>query len=74
MRKGGRVALLSPNEIEEIYLTYLVIYSRNLNHYDYDYLHEGRKTVTYCLFNSAKLIQQAWQNYRMRPKSLAKII
>ena len=45
-----------------------------MNHYGYDYLHEGRKTVAYRLFNSAKLIQQAWQSYRMRPKSLAKII
>ena len=58
-KKEKRVVLLSPNEIKEIYLTYLVIYSRGLNHYSYDYLHEVRKTVAYCLFNSAKLIQQA---------------
>ena len=70
-KKGGRVALLSPDEIEKIYLAYSVMYSRGLNHYSYDYSHEGRKTVAYRLLNSAKLIQQAWRSYRMRPKSLA---
>ncbi|GBB91246.1 hypothetical protein RclHR1_04650024 [Rhizophagus clarus] len=70
MKKGGRVALLSPDEIEKIYLAYAFKYSRGLNHYSYD-SHECRKTVAYRLFNSAKLIQQTWRRYRMRPKSLA---
>ena len=73
-KKGRRVVSLSLNEIKKIYLTYSVMYSRGLNHYSYDYLHEVRKTVAYCLFNSAKLIQQAQQSYRIKPKSLTKII
>ncbi|RGB30359.1 hypothetical protein C1646_765460 [Rhizophagus diaphanus] len=45
---------------------------RDLNHYGYDYSHEGRKTVAYRLFNSAKLIQQAWRTFKLRPETLAK--
>ncbi|PKY58526.1 hypothetical protein RhiirA4_480506 [Rhizophagus irregularis] len=65
------VSSLSSDEIEKIYLTYSVMYSKGLAHYIYDPSYEGIKTVAYRLFNSAKLIQHAWRSYKMRPKSLA---
>ena len=54
MKKGGRVALLSPDEIEKIYLTNSVKYSRGLNHYSYDYSHESKKRIVNYLIDSAK--------------------
>ncbi|RIA83089.1 hypothetical protein C1645_834336 [Glomus cerebriforme] len=40
MKKEGSVSSLSSDEIEEIYLTYSVIYSKGLAHYSYDYSHK----------------------------------
>ncbi|GES78146.1 hypothetical protein GLOIN_2v1489014 [Rhizophagus clarus] len=39
-KKRGSVSLLSPDEIDKIYQIYSVMYSKGLNHYTYDHLHE----------------------------------
>ncbi len=59
MKKGGNISLLSSDEVNEIYLTYLIIYSKGLAYYSYDYLHEGRKKIVNHLIDNAKVIQQA---------------
>ena len=41
MKKRESVSLLSFDEVDKIYLTYLVMYSKGLAHYGYDYSHEG---------------------------------
>src|SRR5437762_427733 len=38
-KKGGRVASLSLGEIDKIYHTYSVMYSKGLAHYGYNYSH-----------------------------------
>ena len=43
MKKGESVSLLNFDKVDEIYLTYSVMYSKGLAHYSYDYSHEGRK-------------------------------
>src|SRR5437763_9528063 len=58
MKKGGSVSSLSSDEVDEIYLTYSVMYSKGLAHYSYDYSHEGRKKIVNRLINSAKAIQR----------------
>jgi hypothetical protein len=67
-----RVASLSPGEIDKIYLTYLVMYSKGLAHYGYDYSHEGRKRIVNHLIDSAKVIQWAWRAFKLRPETWAK--
>src|SRR4051794_23667509 len=42
VKKGGGVSLLSFDEVDEIYQAYSVMYNKGLNHYGYDYSHEGR--------------------------------
>jgi hypothetical protein len=56
-KKGGRVASLSPGEIDKIYLTYSVMYSKGLAHYSYDNSHEGRKRIVNRLIDSANIVQ-----------------
>src|SRR6266542_2127237 len=53
LKKGGSVSSLSSNKVDEIYLTYSVMYSKGLAHYGYDYSHEGRKRIVNRLINSA---------------------
>src|SRR4051794_16728996 len=45
VKKEGSVSSLSSDEIEKIYQTYLVMYSKGLNPYSYDPSHEGRKRI-----------------------------
>ena len=56
MKKGGSVSSLSSDEVDEIYLTYSVMYSKGLTHYGYDYSHEGRKKIVNRLIDSAKVV------------------
>ena len=72
MKKGGNVSLLSSDEVDEIYLTYSVMYSKGLAHYSYDYSHEGRKKIVNRLINSAKVIQWAQRTYKLRPETWTK--
>ena len=58
MKKGGSVSSLSSDEVDEIYLTYSVMYSKGLAHYSYDYLHEGRKKIVNRLID-IKVVQRA---------------
>ncbi|RGB25227.1 hypothetical protein C1646_821155, partial [Rhizophagus diaphanus] len=71
-KKRGRMSILSSNEIDKIYQTYWVMYSKGLNHYAYDYSHEGRKRIVNRLIDSAKIIQQAWRAFKLRPETWAK--
>ncbi|CAG8759303.1 17013_t:CDS:1, partial [Acaulospora colombiana] len=71
-KKRGRVSILSSNEIDKTYQTYSFKYSRGLNHYAYDYSHEGRKRIVNRLIDSAKIIQQAWRAFKLRPETWAK--
>jgi hypothetical protein len=76
-KKGGapsrkRVASLSPGEIDKIYLTYSVMYSKGLTHYSYDYSHEGRKRIVNHLIDSAKVVQRAWRAFKLRPETWTK--
>ena len=57
MKKEGKVSLLNSGKINKIYLIYLIIYSKGLTHYSYNYLHEGRKRIVNYLINSIKIIQ-----------------
>ncbi|CAG8857294.1 19185_t:CDS:1, partial [Gigaspora margarita] len=66
------VSLLSPDEIEKIYQTYWVMYSKGLAHYSYDYLYEGREGIVNRLINNAKVIQRAWRAFKLRPETWAK--
>ncbi|RIA88385.1 hypothetical protein C1645_826451 [Glomus cerebriforme] len=69
VKKGGSVSSLSSDEVDEIYLTYLVMYSKGLAHYSYDYSHEGRKKIVNHLIDSVKVIQQAWIAFKLRPET-----
>ena len=55
-KKGGSVSSLSSDEVDGIYLTYSVMYSKGLAHYRYDYSHEGRKKIVNRLIDSAKVV------------------
>ena len=68
VKKGGSVSSLSSDEVDEIYLTYSVMYSKGLAHYNYDYSHEGRKRIVNRLIDSAKVVQQAWRAFKLRPE------
>src|SRR6266498_2812982 len=72
VKKGGSVSSLSSDEVDEIYLTYSVMYSKGLAHYNYDYSHEGRKKIVNHLIDSAKVVQQAWIAFKLRPEIWAK--
>src|SRR2546427_724054 len=72
VKKGESVSSLSSDEVDEIYLTYSVMYSKGLAHYSYDYSHEGRKKIVNRLIDSAKVIQRAWRTYKSRPETWAK--
>ncbi|CAG8539418.1 13673_t:CDS:2 [Cetraspora pellucida] len=50
------------------------MYSKNLAHYSYDYSYEGRKRIVNRLINNAKVIQQAWRAFKLRPKTWAKLV
>ena len=56
VKKGESVSSLSSDEVDEIYLTYSVMYSKGLAHYSYDYSHEGRKRIVNHLIDSAKAV------------------
>ena len=58
-KKGERVASLSSGEIDKIYHTYSVMYSKGLAHYGYNYSHEGRKKIVNRLIDSVKVVQRA---------------
>src|SRR6266540_734636 len=68
VRKGGGVSLLSSDEVDEIYQAYSVMYNKGLAHYSYDYSHEGRKKIVNRLIDSAKVVQQAWRAFKLRPE------
>ena len=70
VKKGGSVLSLSSDEIEKIYQTYSVMYSKGLNHYDPS--HEGRKRNVNRLIDSVKAIQRAWRAFKLRPETWAK--
>jgi len=55
-KKGGSVSSLSSDKVDEIYLTYSVMYSKGLANYSYDYSDEGRKRIVNRLINSAKVV------------------
>ena len=62
VKKGGAlsrksVSSLSSDKVDEIYLTYSVMYSKGLAHYSYDYSDEGRKKLVNRLIDSAKVVQ-----------------
>ena len=59
MKKGGSVSSLSSDKVDEIYLTYSVIYSKSLAYYSYDYSDESRKKLVNRLIDSAKVVQWA---------------
>src|SRR6266542_5904141 len=71
-KKGGSVSSLSSDEVDEIYLTYLVMYSKGLANYSYDYSDEGRKRIVNHLIDSAKVVQWAWRAFKLRPETWAK--
>src|SRR4051812_23519120 len=70
VKKGGRVASLSPGEINKIYLIYSVMYSKGLAHYNDSY--EGEKGIVNRLIDSAKVIQRAWRAFKLSPEIWAK--
>ena len=77
VKKGGAlsrksVSSLSSDKVDEIYLTYSVMYSKGLAHYSYDYSYEGRKRIVNRLIDSAKVVQQAWRAFKLRPETWAK--
>ena len=72
MKKGESVSLLSSDEVDEIYLTYSVMYNKGLVYYSYNYSHEGRKKVINHLIDSAKVIQRAWRAFKLRPETWTK--
>ena len=77
MEKGGAlsrksVSSLSSDEVDKIYQTYWVMYSKGLAHYSYDYSYEGRKRIVNRLIDSAKVIQRAWRVFKLRPETWAK--
>ncbi len=45
VKKEGSVSSLSSDKVDEIYLTYSVMYSKGLAHYSYDYSYKGRKRL-----------------------------
>ena len=65
---------LSNDEIDEIYRTLCFTLSKCWTKYSYHSTKEDRKRVVNHLINSAKVIQRAWRAFKLRPKSLAKII
>src|SRR3954463_6249290 len=72
VKKGGSVLSLSSDEIEKIYQTYSVMYSKGLNRYSYDPSHEGRKRIVNRLIDNAKAVQRTWRAFKLRPKTWAK--
>ncbi len=56
VKKGGRISILSFDEIEKIYQIYCFIFSKDLANYSYAYEYEIRKRYINCLINSAKVI------------------
>ncbi len=50
------MSLLSSDKIDEIYLTYLVIYNKGLAYYNYNCLYESKKRIVNYLINSIKII------------------
>src|SRR6266496_1033748 len=72
VKKGGSVSSLSSDKVDEIYLTYSVMYSKGLAHYSYNYSDEGRKKIVNHLIDSAKVVQQAWRAFKLRPDTWAK--
>ncbi len=69
MKKGGSVSSLSSDEVDEIYQAYSVMYNKGLAYYSYDYSHEGRKRIVNRLIDSAKVVQQAWRAFKLRPET-----
>ena len=72
VKKGGSVSSLSSDEVDKIYQTYWIMYSKYLAHYNYDYSHEGRKKIVNRLIDSAKVVQRAWRAFKLRPETWAK--
>ncbi len=69
VKKKERASSPSSDEVDEIYQTYWIIYSKDLAHYSYDYLHENRKRIVNRLINNAKVIQRAWKAFKLRPET-----
>ncbi|RGB30063.1 hypothetical protein C1646_765812 [Rhizophagus diaphanus] len=66
------VLSLSSDEIDEIYQTYYFTLSNYWTKYSYHYLPEDRKRVVNHLIKSAKVVQQAWRAFKLRPETWAK--
>ena len=66
VKSTGRMSLLSSGEIDEIYDKYTVY--PQYSSYSGNIPVEFKKRIAYSIFNSAKVIQQAWRTYRLRPK------
>jgi len=56
VKKGGRISILSFDEIEKIYQIYCFIFSKDLANYSYAYEYEIRKRHVNRLINNAKVI------------------
>ncbi|EXX73615.1 hypothetical protein RirG_058760 [Rhizophagus irregularis DAOM 197198w] len=63
---------LSGDEIDVIYGNIYFRYRKSTEFYCSCASKEIKKSVAYRLINSAKLIQQAWRSYKLRPETLAK--
>ncbi|PKK59427.1 hypothetical protein RhiirC2_794855 [Rhizophagus irregularis] len=60
---------LSDDEIDEIYRTLCFTLSKCWTKYSYHSTKEDRKRVVNHLINSAKVIQQAWRAFKLRPET-----
>jgi len=72
VKKRESVSSLSSDEVDEIYLTYSIMYSKGLAHYSYDYSDEGRKKIVNRLIGSVKVVQWTWRAFKLRSKTWAK--
>src|SRR5437763_15140349 len=61
MKKGGSVSSLSSDEVDRIFINYSVYPPRGYHIHNTDY--EFKERIAYFIFNSAKIIQQAWRAF-----------
>ncbi|CAG8845159.1 27135_t:CDS:1, partial [Gigaspora margarita] len=70
-KKGGRnVLLLSSDKVDEIFMNYSIY--PQCGYRVYNMVNEFREKIAYSLFNGAKIIQQAWRAFKLRPETWAK--
>src|SRR6266498_5304357 len=70
MKKGGSVLSLSSDEVDEIFINYSVYPPCGYHLHNTDY--KFRERIAYSIFNSTKVIQQAWRAFKLRPETWAK--